>query len=155
MLTFGRRNLVSQLGYSQIAKRMSRANVPDSSYTQERLGLMADLSWKLSNECEELTVTLQPIAKELEVLHVQFRKAKERLSQGILDRNMQDILLNTCDGCYGILNDLSQQIERNHQGGTADTWRAVVWGEDQMNWRKEMLVAYSQGLVALNSAIGR
>jgi hypothetical protein len=79
---------------------MLRANIPDSLHAQERLDQLADLSWRLASECEELATTLQPITKALEILHVQFRKARQRLSQGILDKTMQDILLNTCDGCW-------------------------------------------------------
>ncbi len=123
---------------------------------QERLDQMADLSWRLSNECqEELTAALRPIATELETLHVQFRKAKERLSQGILGKAMEDMLLNTCDGCYGILRTLSEQIQHNQQAAASDKWRTVVWGEDQVKQHKEMLEIYSQGLASLNSDISR
>lgn len=116
---------------------------------------MADLSWKLSNECDELTTMLRPIAKKLETLHVEFRKTKQRLSQGILDRCMQDIILNTCDGCYGILYNLSQEMQQSQQKATSDAWGSVVWGEEQLKCREEMLEAYGRGLAALNSGIGR
>jgi len=96
---------------------------------------------------------LRPLCEELELLNVQLRKAQEKVGQGILDALVQDMLLNTCDGCYSILYDLERQILQNEEPANPEPRDNLLWAEDRIKWRAETIRVYAQGLAALNANI--
>jgi Ankyrin repeats (3 copies)/Ankyrin repeats (many copies) len=117
---------------------------------------MASLTWQLYIDCDEI-FQLKSLCPELGALNLQFRKAEDYVSQGILNRLMQDMLLNVVDGCYVILKELEQQMQEYPKlGDTAQQeWNDVVWCEDQVQWRVGTLGVYVKGLGAMNTNFSR
>lgn len=117
---------------------------------------MASLTWQLYIDCDEI-FQLKSLCPELGALNLQFRKAEDYVSQGVLNRLMQDMLLNVVDGCYVILNGLEQQMQeyRKLEDTAQQNWNDVVWCKDQVQWRVGTLSIYSKGLSAMNANFSR
>lgn len=113
---------------------------------------MANLSWQLYTDCDEI-LELKPLCPELGALNLQVRKTEEYITQAVLDRPMQDMLLNVVDGCFPILNDSQMQIRQSEQveNGAQQNWIEVVWSESQVKWRLGALATYSKGLSSMNA----
>jgi hypothetical protein len=117
---------------------------------------MASLTWQLYIDCDEI-FQLKSLSPELGALNLQFRKAEDYVSQGVLNRLMQDMLLNVVDGCYVILRELEQQMQeyRKLEDTAQQDWNDVVWCEDQVQWRVGTLGIYGKGLSAMNTNFSR
>jgi hypothetical protein len=117
---------------------------------------MASLTWELYIDCDEIS-QLKPLGPELGALNLQFRKAEDFVSQGVLNRLMQDMLLNVVDGCYVILKELEQQMQeyRKLEDTAQQDWNDVVWCEDQVQCRVGTLGIYGKGLSAMNTNFSR
>jgi hypothetical protein len=124
--------------------------------TEQRIQQMASLTWQLYTDCDDI-VELKSLCPELGALNLQFRKTEEYIAQAVLDRPMQDMLLNVVDGCFAILKDLQMQIQE-HQGvenAAHQSWNDVVWSENQIEWRVGRLGIYSKGLSSMNANFQR
>jgi len=117
---------------------------------------MASLSWQLYVDCDEV-IQLKPLCPDLGGLNLQFRKAVEYVCQGVLNRSLQDMMLNMVDGCYVILKELEQQTQqyRKLEEPEQQGWNDVIWSEDQIQWRVRMLGIYNKGLSAMNTNFSR
>jgi hypothetical protein len=124
--------------------------------TEQRVQHLASLSRQLYVECDE-TIQLKPLYPDLGGLNLLFRKAEEYVCQGVLNRSLQDMLLNMVDGCYVILKELEQQTKQYQKLGEPEQrgWNDVVWSEDQIQWRVGMLGIYNKGLSAMNTKFSR
>lgn len=130
---------------------MSRPGASDPIYTGRRLEQMAELAYELYQECGEM-IELRPLERWLGSLNLQFRTAKNHLNDGVLNKLMQDMLLNICDGCYHILGALQRQLQQHHKGETNNT---VAWEESQISLSVGFLKEFDEGLHSLNAKFKR
>lgn len=150
-------DLASQHGYLSKFLQSLRAHPSRLEAAQQRTDRLSELTWKLYGECDEIAA-LRCFSSKLGILNIQFRRASDHIKQGAVDNLMQDMLLNLTDGCYGILLNLEEQIKQSHQNHdlrSQEDWSKIVWGDDQISWRREALQVYCQGIEAMNTNITR
>jgi hypothetical protein len=130
--------------------------ISNTKLTEQRVNQMATLTWQLYNDCDEI-FQLKALCPELGALNLQFRKVEDYITQDVLTKLMQDMLLNVVDGCYAILKELEQQTQdyKKLDDDVQQNWNTVVWGEGQVQWRVGMLGVYGKGLSAMNADFSR
>jgi hypothetical protein len=99
---------------------------------------VVQLSWRVYKGCKDAPNSFGDIASEVLSLHAVLKEAEETIFVQKLSPERQNNLKNVADGCYRVLKDLQDLVDKYEKLGSNSktTWDRMKWAaEDVTNLR--------------------
>lgn len=112
-------------------------------------------AWNVYKACKDSSDDFKNISTEVVSLHIVLKETAEFLSQDTLNKDQETRLTSLGRGCYDVLKDLDDLLQRYNSLGTKSqrTWDRMRWGLEPISDLRERLISNTTLLTAFNNSL--